>query len=91
MSNAAYIPRGMVPTGAGDARREAATQEALATAESISADLSAERRALIACEQQRDYLQKEQYTTYKDFMSEGLILLLLLLAVALSFYSQNRN
>jgi len=33
-----YIPRGMVPTGAGEARREAATQEALATSEAVSAD-----------------------------------------------------
>ena len=91
MSSSPYIPQGMVPTGPGGARREAATREALATAKAVSVDLLAERRALIACEQQRDYLQKEQYATYKDFLSEGFILLLLLLAVALSFYLQKRN
>jgi hypothetical protein len=50
-----YIPRGMVSTGAGEARREAATQEALTTAEAVSADdrLRAQQEA------RRDELEAE--------------------------------
>ena len=57
-----YIPRGMVPTGAEEARREAATQEALTTSEAVSADdqLRAQQEAQRAELEAQDAAQQQE-------------------------------